>query len=179
MSAVIPDFGDDTPLLYVFFATLAVIASEQIINMTKEKSDTSVLQSISNNLMVKDVNETLVYYTNLGFKVIYKSPLQGPSYWAFVQKDDVALFFQSKTSLTKEFPELENHERGGALTLWFRVDNISKWYEEINDKTEVIRSLGITSYNGAKEFAIVDINGFILHFSDFDLLKELNKRQTG
>ena len=140
--------------------------------------ENSVLKSISNNLMVKNVDETLVYYTNLGFNIIYKSPLEGLSYWAFVQKDNIELFFQSKKSLTKEFPELENHERGGALTLWFRVDNISQWYEEIKDKTEVIRPFGITSYNGAKEFVIMDRNGFILHFSDFDLLKEINKRNT-
>ena len=128
--------------------------------------------------MVKNVDETLTYYTNLGFKIIYKSPLEGPSYWAFVQKDNVELFFQSKTSLTEEFPELQNYERGGASTLWFRVDNISMWYEEIKDKTKVIRPFGITPYNGAKEFVIMDINGFILHFSDFDLLKEISKRKA-
>jgi len=128
--------------------------------------------------MVKDVDETLAYYTNLGFKTIYKSPEAGPAYWAFVKKDQVELFFQSKTSLVDEFPELENYERGGALTLWFRVDNISQWYEEIKDKTELIRPFGITPYNGAQEFVIMDLNGFILHFSDFDLLKEINKRKT-
>ncbi len=147
-------------------------------NMNREKSKTSVLKSISNTLMVKNVDETLTYYTNLGFKIIYKSPLEGPSYWAFVQKDNVKLFFQSKTSLTEEFPELQNYERGGASTLWFRVDNISMWYEEIKDKTKVIRPFGITPYNGAKEFVIMDINGFILHFSDFDLLKEISKRKA-
>ena len=147
-------------------------------NMNREKSKTSVLKSISNTLMVKNVDETLTYYTNRGFKIIYKSPLEGPSYWAFVQKDNVKLFFQSKTSLTEEFPELQNYERGGASTLWFRVDNISMWYEEIKDKTKVIRPFGITPYNGAKEFVIMDINGFILHFSDFDLLKEISKRKA-
>lgn len=144
--------------------------------MNEKGLESSALKSISNTLMVNDVEETLSYYTNLGFKTIYKSPEAGSAYWAFVKKDGVELFFQSKSSLTEEFPELENYERGGALTLWFRVDNISQWYEEIKNKTEVIRPFGITSYNGAKEFVVMDINGFILHFSDFDILKEINKR---
>lgn len=128
--------------------------------------------------MVKDVNETLAYYTNLGFKIVHRSPESGSAYWAYVKKDQVEIFFQSETSLRAEFPELANHERGGALTLWLRVDNISQWYEAIKDKTEVIRPFGITSYNGAKEFVIRDLNGFILHFSDFDLQAELNKAKT-
>ena len=140
--------------------------------------ESSVLKSISNNLMVKDVDETLAYYTNLGFRIVHRSPETGSAYWAFVKKDQVELFFQSKTSLIEEFPELENHERGGALTLWFQVGNVFQWYEEIKDKTEVIRPFGITPYNGAKEFVIMDINGFILHFSDFDLFNEINKSKA-
>jgi hypothetical protein len=146
--------------------------------MNKELVENSVLKSISNNLMVDSVEETLVYYTNIGFKIIHKSPETGPPYWAFVKKDQVELFFQSKTSLRKEFPELEDFQKGGALTLWFQVDNVFQWYKEIKDKTDVIRPFGITSYNGAKEFVIMDINGFILHFSDFNLLKEIDKRKT-
>ncbi len=145
--------------------------------MSEEIVEQGVLKSMSNNLMVENVDMTLEYYTKLGFKIIHKSPETGSAYWAFVKKDQVELFFQSKTSLTEEFPELENYGKGGALTLWFRVDNVSQWYEEIKDKTEVIRPFGITPYNGAKEFVIIDMNGFILHFSDFDLMKEINKRK--
>ncbi|MGL1885581.1 MAG: VOC family protein [Reichenbachiella sp.] len=146
--------------------------------MSEEILESVVLKSISNNLMVKDVDETLTYYTDLGFEIVHKSPASGPAYWAYVKKDHVELFFQSTASLTEEFPELESYVRGGSLTLWFHVNNISKWYEEIKDKTKVIRPFGITPYNGAKEFVIMDLNGFILHFSDFDLQKELNKNQT-
>lgn len=136
---------------------------------------TSRLKKISNNLMVNNVDETIAYYRNIGFEIIHKSPKKGPAYWAYLQKDDVELFFQSKETLIQEFPELENQKQGGALTLWFSVENVFEWYEAIKDKTEVIRPFGITDYNGAKEFVIKDINGFILHFSDFDILAEINK----
>ncbi|WP_248722773.1 VOC family protein [Seonamhaeicola sp. ML3] len=145
--------------------------------MIEEKQETSVLKSISNNLMVQNVDETLNFYTGIGFNIVYKSAKNGVAYWAYIKKDNVELFFQSKESLTKEFPELQSYSNGGALTLWFQVDNISKWYEEVKDKTDVIRPFGITDYNGAKEFVIKDINGFILHFSDFDLKGEINKSE--
>lgn len=148
--------------------------TKRMSNKTEIKS---VLLSLSNNLMVKDVEKTISYYNNIGFKTVYKSTEDGVIYWAFVKKNEVELFFQSNTSLTDEFPELKNQEKGGALTLWFRVENIDQWYQEIKNKTEIIKPFGITSYNGAKEFVVKDINGFILHFSDFDLNKALNNLQ--
>ena len=54
--------------------------------MNKETLKSSVLKYISNTLMVKDVDETLAYYTHLGFKTRYKSPETGLTYWAFVKK---------------------------------------------------------------------------------------------
>ncbi len=140
-------------------------------------SSTSRLKSVSNTLMVENVDDTLRFYTDIGFEIVYQSPLKGPSYWAYTKKDDVEIFFQSKSSLTAEFPELEPHDKGGALTLWFRVENITQWYEEVREKVNIIRPLGITEYNGATEFVMMDPNGFILHFSDFDLIGEINKRR--
>lgn len=142
--------------------------------MNKQTVEKAKLKSISINLMVESVEETLLYYTNLGFEVIHKSSELGHAYWAFVKKDGVQLFFQGKKSLTEEFPELESQTNGGALTLWFYVENIFVWYEQIKNKVTIIRPLGVTDYNGANEFVIMDLNGFILHFSDFNLEKALN-----
>ncbi|WP_152286617.1 VOC family protein [Flavicella marina] len=142
--------------------------------MNKATENKSKLLSISNNLMVPDVDKTLNYYNNLGFETVYKSTNNDIAYWAYIKKDNIELFLQSTTSLTEEFPELENQKNGAALTLWIRVENIVQWYEAIKNKADVIRPLAVTPYNGANEFVIQDINGFILHFSDFDLQKELN-----
>lgn len=45
------------------------------------------------------------------------------------------------------------------------VEDLQKWYKAIKDKTNVIKPMHKTFY-GANEFAIMDINGFILTFSD-------------
>ena len=119
--------------------------------------------------MVEDVNATLSYYETLGFTTKMKSPESGVCHWALVEKDGVRLMFQSATSLKKEFPELSKQSAGGALTLWIQVQQITDYYASLPEGVNVIRPLGVTEYNGATEFVIQDLNGFILHFSDFDL----------
>ncbi len=124
------------------------------------------LNSLTPNLMVKNVNDTLDFYLNtLDFQLLQTVPEEGSFDWAFVQKDDVLIMFQKDTSIREEYPELENYEQGGALTMYIKVGDLQKWYEHIKDKTNVIKPMNKTFY-GANEFAIQDPNGFILTFSD-------------
>ena len=124
------------------------------------------LQSLTPNLMVKDVNKTLDYYTNvLGFELIQTVPEKGIFDWGFVKLGNVKLMIQKETSIKSEYKELENYKTGGALTLYIQVEELQKWHETIKDKTNVIKPMQKTFY-GANEFAIMDINGFILAFSD-------------
>ncbi len=125
-----------------------------------------VLQSITPNLMVRDVNSTIDFYTELlGFTCIQTVPEAGIFDWAMVQSNGVDLMFQQEKSIKDEYSELESQSGGGALTLYIRVKEIEKFYNEINDKVTVIKALSKTFY-GANEFAIVDPNGFILTFSE-------------
>ena len=73
--------------------------------------------------------------------------------------------FQKDKSIKAEYKELENYEKGGALTLYIQVEDLQKWYKTIKDKANIINPMHKTFY-GANEFAIMDINGFILTFSD-------------
>ena len=124
------------------------------------------LKSLTPNLMVKDVNKTLDFYTNvLGFELLQTVPEKGTFDWGFVKSGNVMLMFQKDTSIKAEYKELENYEKGGALTLYIQVEELQKWHETIKDKTNVINPMHKTFY-GANEFAIMDINGFILTFSD-------------
>ena len=124
------------------------------------------LQSLTPNLMVKDVNKTLDYYINvLGFELLQTVPEKGIFDWGFVKSGNVKLMIQKETSIKSEYKELEDYKNGGALTLYIQVEGLQKWHETIKDKTNVIKPMHKTFY-GANEFAIMDINGFILTFSD-------------
>lgn len=122
-------------------------------------------ESLTPNIMVSNVNKTLDYYTQvLGFELIDTNPTSGIYEWGYVKMGEVGLMFQEENSLKQEYQELKNHAVGGALTLYIRVQQIEALYEAIHQKVNIIKSLNETFY-GTQEFALMDINGFILTFS--------------
>jgi uncharacterized glyoxalase superfamily protein PhnB len=127
-----------------------------------------MLKSLTPNLMVPDVNQSLNFYTNLlGFEVLQSVPDSGILQWAFIQSGDVRLMLQKETSIKEEYPELEKHTGGGALTFYIHAEALEGWYEKLKDKVNVIKPLHKTFY-GANEFSITDPDGFILTFSEAD-----------
>lgn len=124
------------------------------------------LESLTPNLMVEDVTKTIEFYTDvLDFEVIQTVPEEGDLDWGFVRKDEVFLMFQKESSIKDEYPELKDQEKGGALTLYIKVDDLEHLFHSIKDEVNLIKEKHETFY-GANEFAIQDPNGFIITFSD-------------
>ncbi|NRB49183.1 MAG: VOC family protein [Saprospiraceae bacterium] len=122
--------------------------------------------SLTPNIMVKDVNQTLDYYKNiLGFEIVDTNPSDGELEWGFVKKGEAGLMFQEVSSLRAEYPRLSATPLGGAMTFYVLVqEQIESWFMNLEGKVKVVKELNTTFY-GTKEFAIEDINGFILTFS--------------
>jgi lactoylglutathione lyase len=125
------------------------------------------LNSLTPNLMVSDVEETIEYYTDtLGFTLLMTVPETGKLDWAMVKRNDVVLMFQTKKSLSSGLPRLAGEKPGGGLTFYIKVDRITELHEELfNNEVEIISDLESTFYNTI-EFSIVDVNGYILTFSE-------------
>lgn len=117
--------------------------------------------------MVEDVNQTLNYYQNvLGFEIVDTNPEDGRLEWGFVKKGEAGLMFQEVSSLKEEYPGLASRPLGGGMTFYILVQkNIEDWFASLQGKVKVVKELNTTFY-GTKEFAIEDINGFILTFSE-------------
>ena len=117
--------------------------------------------------MVNDVEETIEYYTDiLGFTLLKTVPEVGVIDWAMVKRNDVVFMFQSAKSLKDELPKLKAQKPGGGLTFYIKVDKITELHEELVDnEVEIIADLESTFYD-TLEFSIVDINGYILTFSE-------------
>lgn len=124
------------------------------------------LESLTPNIMVADVNKTVAYYTSiLGFKLIDTNPTTGTFEWGYVMLDDVGLMFQEEKSLKEEYPSLSHLTIGGALTLYIRIQQIDAFYEKVKETVDIVKPMNKTFY-GTYEFAIKDVNGFILTFSE-------------
>lgn len=123
-------------------------------------------KSLSPNLGVKNVDETVhVYTTMLDFDLIMTNPKDKPFVWAMVQKGDVTLMFQEQANLLEEYPIIHSYPIGGCITFYIKVKHAEKLYEKIKDKVKVVKNLGKTFY-GATEFAIQDNNGYVLAFAE-------------
>lgn len=125
------------------------------------------LKSLTPNLMVNDVEETIEYYTDvLGFTLLMTVPEKGKLDWAMVKRNDVVMMFQSTKSLQKGVPRLQGEKPGGGLTFYIKVDRVTEIHEELfNNEAEIISELESTFYNTI-EFSVADINGYILTFSE-------------
>ena len=125
------------------------------------------LNSLTPNLMVNDVEETIEYYTDvLGFTLLMTVPETGKLDWAMVKRNDVVLMFQTTKSLKEGVPRLAGEKPGGGLTFYIKVDRITEIHEELfNNEVEIISDLESTFYNTI-EFSIADINGYVLTFSE-------------
>jgi len=126
-----------------------------------------MLNSLTPNLMVNDVEETIEFYTDiLGFTVLMTVPETGKLDWAMVKRNDVVIMFQTKKSLSSELPRLAGEKPGGGLTFYIKVDRITELHEELfNNEVEIISDLESTFYNTI-EFSVVDLNGYVLTFSE-------------
>ncbi|MCG8331089.1 MAG: VOC family protein [Chitinophagales bacterium] len=150
----------------LLWTSLLITVSSVAISQTENDTTSMKLESLTPNIMVNDVNETLDYYTNvLGFNLVDTNPTSGEFEWGYVMLNSVGLMFQEEKSLKTEYPELKDLEVGGALTLYVRVENINDLFENIKDQVTIVKPMNTTFY-GTNEFAIMDVNGFILTFSE-------------
>ena len=71
------------------------------------------LKSLTPNLMVQNVNDTVHYYQeNLGFTLLETVPKEGPLDWAMLKRNEVVIMFQSKRSMVKDLPRFEKQNPG-------------------------------------------------------------------
>ena len=123
------------------------------------------MESLSPNIFVKDINETIDFYKQLGFQLVMSVPEDGsPLVWAMVMKGNVNFMFQTFASLGDDLPAV-NRKDGGSLLFYIKLKNILSFFEEIKNKVTVIKGLEKTFY-GATEFSILDNNNYLLTFAE-------------
>lgn len=124
------------------------------------------MESLSPNLFVRDILETIGYYEQLGFKVVMTVPEQGDYVWVMMTCGEVTFMFQTMDSLGEELPEIQRGD-GGSLLFYIQVRDIRNFFQSIEKKVPVVKGLEKTFY-GATEFSVLDNNGFILTFAEHE-----------
>lgn len=123
------------------------------------------MESLSPNIFVKDINETIAFYKQLGFQLVMSVPEDGSELvWAMVMNGNVNFMFQTFASLGADLPTVSRND-GGSLLFYIKLKNILSFFDEIKDKVTVVKGLEKTFY-GATEFSILDNNNYLLTFAE-------------
>jgi uncharacterized glyoxalase superfamily protein PhnB len=122
------------------------------------------MESISPNIFVKNIDETIKFYEQLEFKLSMKVPDEGNLVWAMMTNGNVSFMFQTFESLGNDLPEILRQD-GGSLLLYIQIKEIRQYHDRLKDKVNILKELEKTFY-GATEFSIQDINGYILTFAE-------------
>jgi lactoylglutathione lyase len=124
------------------------------------------LKSLTPNLMVPDVNQTIDFYReHLGFELNMSVPETGRFDWASIKAGDVEIMLQAESSLAGEIPALKDADIGGSLTLFIQMEGIQALYERVKGRVTIVQEMHTTFY-GTREFAIQDLNGYMLAFAE-------------
>ena len=123
------------------------------------------MESLTPNIYVQNVADTLAFYQLLGFTPVVTVPENSSDpVWAMVQNGSVNLMFESFSNIEGKLPEI-SREPGGSLLLYIKVKDIKGLLESIKDKVTVLHGLTTTFY-GATEFSIKDLNNYVITFAE-------------
>ena len=125
------------------------------------------LKTLTPNLIVEDVNRTILYYQNtLGFETILTVPDSGVFDFAMLKLDGVTIMFQSMKGFVDALPEYKGQKAGGTLFLYFEVENLDKIYEKVKSaNADLVVDINTTFY-GTREFTMKDCDGYLLIFAE-------------
>jgi len=124
-----------------------------------------MMESLSPNIFVHNMAETIAFYETLGFKKTMTVPEEGDNLvWAMMMNGNVTMMFQTFESLGEELPQISRHD-GASQLLYINLKEIQGFFNQIKDKVTVLKGLEKTFY-GATEFSIVDNNNYVLTFAE-------------
>jgi Uncharacterized protein conserved in bacteria len=119
------------------------------------------------NLMVESVDKAVAFYQEmLGFNVVTSVPGKNNELqFAILSKDKLLLMVQEKENMIEEYPVLKIENVHPSISLYITVDNFDELYRDMKNKTLINKELHKTFY-GTREFAITDIDGYVLIFTE-------------
>lgn len=125
----------------------------------------SMMESVSPNIFVYDINATVAFYKKLGFAVAVTVPDDDGGLTFVMMTCGTATFmFQTFRSIEGQHP-IVRRENGGSLLLYVKMKNIRVFYEQIKDTVTVLTPLEKTFY-GATEFSVQDNNHYMITFAE-------------
>ncbi|MDB5016214.1 MAG: glyoxalase, partial [Mucilaginibacter sp.] len=89
------------------------------------------MESLSPNIFVNSMDETIVFYKSIGFQLVMTVPEAGSDLvWAMMVNGNVTFMFQIFASLGDELPEI-SRQNGASQLLYIKLKKIRDFFELI------------------------------------------------
>ena len=126
-----------------------------------------MILSMTTNLMVESVEETIEFYQEIfGFSTITTVPNQaGHLDFAILNIGNLILMLQERVNFVSEYPILVTNKTKASVSLYLTVDNFDELYAIVKKKLNILVDVHKTFY-GTNEFAIVDNNGYVITIAE-------------
>ena len=135
-------------------------------SLKRKKTGPIAVEGAIANLMVEEVDASVAFYQDvLGFELIDSVPGEEKLVWAWMRSGGADVMFQSRDSIVEEYPKFGEYKAGGALILYVQMKGIDAFYEKVKNKAKITVEMHTTFY-GMKEFALEDIDGYVLAFAE-------------
>ena len=92
-------------------------------------------------------------------------PDHAPFVFASVTSGPVEVFFNDRSTVAKDSPQLAGKPMGGGNTMFIEIDGIDSYHEEINARVKIVLPI-VTQWYGMREFAIEDPDGYVITFAE-------------
>jgi uncharacterized glyoxalase superfamily protein PhnB len=123
-------------------------------------------ESVTPNLLVRDVAKSLAYYRDvLGFTIGETVPDKEPFVFVWLKHGDVSVFLNDINAAARDYPAAASLPQGGTAALFFIITDVDGYHAKVAPKTKVIMPLK-TQFYGLREFAVSDPDGHIITFAE-------------
>jgi uncharacterized glyoxalase superfamily protein PhnB len=155
-------------LALAFYVLKVFVFSEKNKSQLEKEIFEAKLNSVSTNLLVKDVKKSVEFYKDkLGFKLYKTFPDAEKITLAVLQFNSLYIMLQDEEIFKEEKPVYVGGEIPASFSLYLEVDNADSLYEKLKNEVPIVQDYQPLFY-GRKEFSIKDLDGHIITFSEID-----------
>jgi hypothetical protein len=124
-----------------------------------------MFKALSPNILVSDVEQSIAFYSLLGFEKLTQVPEHGKPQWAMLKANEVNIMIQDKKSAEGDLPFRYTNGQNAGILLYMDVENVEELRTKIDGKALIIKDIHSTFY-GTNELIIADPDNYLLIFAE-------------
>jgi len=124
-----------------------------------------MFKALSPTILVSDVEQSVAFYTLLGFEKLSQVPEHGKAQWAILKADEVSIMIQDKKSAEGDLPFRYTNGQNAGVLLYIDVENVEELRIKMDGKALIVKEIHSTFY-GTNELIIADPDHYLLIFAE-------------